>query len=453
MKRTEQKVLRFIEQQKLISAGDKLLIAFSGGPDSVFALNFLSKYRKKYKIDLLAVHFNHGLRGKESDHDEEFAKEFSASLNIPIISKRLSVKTFAAKNKISIEEAARKLRYKNLKDIAIEKHFSKIVTAHNKSDNTETILLNLFSGTGLSGLSGIPIMRGKIIRPIMCLTKQEITEYLEHKNISYRVDSSNESNDFKRNYIRNRILTLIKLKLNPEIDDALFRSLKNFDSTLQFNKKFVDYLIVEYVSFKDASISIRLPMVKIFDGEIPGEILKEILKKNFDHEFGYDDYLKINSLIGKQKGKRVQISKKYLAQKESDCISIQTVGRLSNEKIEIKVGEEIKFGSEKIGIEQVERENVKFRKDGKVEFISPPTSNEKFILRMWKSGDKFKPLGMNNFKKVSDFLTDVKIPASQKKNQLVLTIRNQIAWIVGLRIDERFKLNSNKRKIFKVWVK
>jgi tRNA(Ile)-lysidine synthase len=453
MKKTEQKVLRFIEQNKLISAGDKILVAFSGGPDSVFALHFLEKFKRKYKIDLRAVHFNHGLRGKESDADEIFSKEFCKNRSIPFEVIKLKVKSFSQKNKISIEEAARNLRYNNLQQLAEKTLSTKIVTAHNQSDNTETILLNLFSGTGFSGFSGIPIQRGNIIRPFLCLTKQEISDYLEHEKISFRVDSSNMKDDYKRNYIRNRILPLVRLKLNPAVDEALFRSSKNFENTLFLNHKLIDHIIAEYVTHNSNAVSFPLLLADWFDGTIPGEILKIIFKRYLKHEFEYDDYVKINSLITKQKGKKIQLSKKLIALREEESIRIELTCKPSNNYFTLKTGDQINLGSKIIGIELVKSENVQFKNNGKVEFISAEGMNENFILRTWKFGDKFKPLGMKNFKKVSDFLTDSKISVSERKNQLVLTNRNQIIWIVGLRIDDRFKLNSKTKKIYKLWVK
>lgn len=453
MKKTEQKVLRFIEQNKLITAGDKILVAFSGGPDSVFALHFLEKFKRKYKIDLRAVHFNHGLRGKESDADEIFSKEFCKKRSIPLEIVKLNVKSFSKKNKISIEEAARILRYDNLKKNAEKTRSTKIVTAHNQSDNTETILLNLFSGTGFSGFSGIPIQRGNIIRPFLCLTKQEISNYLKHEKISFRVDSSNMKDDYKRNYIRNRILPLIRLKLNPAVDEALFRSSKNFENALFLNHKLIDHIIAEYVTHNSNAVSFPLLFADLFDGSIPGEILKIIFKRYLKHEFEYDDYLKINSLIQKQKGKKIQLSKKLIALREEESIRIELIGKPSNNNFKLKPGDQVNLGSNIIGIELVKSENVQFKNNGKVEFISADEMKENFILRTWKFGDKFKPLGMKNFKKVSDFLTDSKISVSERKNQLVLTNRNQIVWIVGLRIDDRYKLNSKTKKIYKLWVK
>ena len=452
MKRTEQKVFRFIEQFRLISEGDRILVAFSGGPDSVFALYLLNKFRKKFKIDLIALHFNHGLRGKESDADENFAVKFCEKLNVQFISQKLNVKVFSKKNKLSIEESARLMRYKNLAKEALKNNCTKIVTAHNQSDNTETILMNLFSGTGISGLSGIPVRRGNIIRPILCLSKLEISDYLMNEKIEYRIDSSNLNDDFRRNFIRNQIVPLVKKKINPKIDEAVFKSSQNLMNALQLNESLVEHLLSRFVTEKRNVLDISIELSRIFGEEIPGEVLRTILKRNFDHSLEYDDFIKINSLIANQKGKRVQLSSSLSALREDNYIRIEKVKKSSYNKTELNVGETASLGTKKVGAELTGRNKLKFSKNGDVEFISADNLGERFILRMWKPGDKFKPLGMKNFKKVSDFLTDEKISSSERKNQLVLVSRNQIVWIVGLRIDDRFKLNSKTKRIYRLWV-
>jgi len=153
------------------------------------------------------------------------------------------------------------------------------VTAHNQSDNTETILINLFTGTGISGLTGIPIIRDNIIRPLMCLSKKEITDYLISNNIPFRVDSSNLSDDFKRNFLRNRVLPELKDKLNPMLDDALFRTSKNFEGSLYLIQKLVNHISSEYITHNSGSVNIPLLLADMFDGEIPGEILRFVFKK------------------------------------------------------------------------------------------------------------------------------------------------------------------------------
>jgi tRNA(Ile)-lysidine synthase len=453
MKNIEQKVLRFIEQNNLISANDKILIAFSGGPDSVFALNFFSKFKKKFKIQLCAVHFNHQLRGEESDNDEIFSIEACKKLKVPIEIKRINVKTHAAQNKLSVEEAARILRYNNLKLIAAQRKCNKVITAHNQSDNTETILLNMFSGTGISGLSGIPVQRLDIIRPLLCLPKQEILEYLEKSKIQFRIDSSNLSDDFKRNFIRNRILPLVKQKINPSIDEALFRSSQNLNGTLLLNDRLINHIISEYITHSSDTIQLPLLLPDIFGGIIPGDILKVVLRKFLKHEFDHGDFIKINSLIKIQKGKIVELSKDLIAVREEDSIRIGIKKLTANDRLELKINSQCTVENQKVGIDLADSNKIKFEKNGKVEFISGDKLKGNFIVRRWTEGDKFIPLGMKNFKKVSDFLTDLKMPSSKRKAQLILTNHSQIVWIVGLRIDDRFKLNSKNKKVLKLWTK
>jgi tRNA(Ile)-lysidine synthase len=453
MNKTEQKVLKFIDQNKLIETGDKIIVALSGGPDSIFVLHFLHLYKRKFRIDLNAVHFNHSLRGKESDDDEKFAKEYCAKISVPFISKKLNVKSFAKKNKLSIEEAARKLRYVNLDFFSRKLFCNKIVTAHNQSDNTETILINLFSGSGLPGLSGIPIKRGNIIRPLLCLPKQEIVEYLKKNKIDYRVDSSNLENDYKRNYLRNKIIPEIKGKLNPAVDEALFRSSMNLKSALRFNEKIAEHLAAQFVTHTGESAVIWIYLADLFDSKIPAEIIKFVLKKYFNHEFESDDYEKINSLIIKQKGKQVQLSKNLYAIREEESVKIEKSLKTANKIITLEAGRHVSIGKKIIGIELVSSESVQFNRDGRVEYISGDKLSGKFLIREWKPGDKFHPLGMKNSRKVSDFLTDLKIPSSERKDQLVLLNRNQIIWVVGLRIDNQYKFTEKTKKIYKLWVK
>lgn len=453
MKQAEQKILKFIAREKLIEPEDKVLIAFSGGPDSVFALHFFSKYRKKYKIELMAVHFNHNLRGKESDQDEMFCESFCEQLNIPLCMVQLDVKSFAKKNKFSIEEAARKMRYKNLEEIASDFGCSKIITAHNQSDNTETVLLNFFTGTGYSGFAGIPVKRENIIRPLLCLPKQEILEYLEANKISFRVDSSNLENDYKRNFLRNKIIPQLKEKLNPSLDDAVFRSSKNLEHFSAMIEKTFQENITKYIRKESESVRIKTEFFESNDREITGEILKRVLRNYFNHDFDFNDYEKIKSLVENQKGKSVQLSSKLTAVREKDTIVLLNDKNSDFSVYTIKIGETKNIGENKFGIEQVERKDVKIGNNKKLEFISTDKLDDIFILRKWKSGDWFVPLGMKHKKKISDFLTDSGIETIKRKNCLVLENRNQIVWLVGLRIDDRFKINSKTKKVVKLWMK
>lgn len=453
MKQIEQKIIRFISRNKLIDPGDKIIIAFSGGPDSVIGLYFFHTYLKKYKIELLAVHFNHNLRGKESDKDEKFSEKFCEQLNIPFYSVQLDVKNFAKQNKLSIEEAARKLRYNNLEEICKDFDCTKIVTAHNQSDNTETVILNFFSGTGFSGFTGIPVQRGNIIRPLLCLTKHEILEYLDSKKIPYRIDSSNLKNDYKRNFIRNKIIPIIKERINPSIDSAIFRSSKNLESISSFFEKHIEEIIQKFIIVENESLRIKLSFYTSNNEWILGEVLKKLLRDKFNHDFENDDFEKIKSLFENQKGKSVQLSLNLSAVRERDSVVILKLVSSGNNELIIKVGGTFKTGSKTLGISEVNKKVIKFDKTGKTEFISADKLDDIFILRKWKSGDKFIPLGMKGKRKISDFLTDSKVDSTEKKKWLVLENRNNIVWVTGLRIDNRFRITPETKKIYKLWLR
>lgn len=453
MKKTEQKVIEFISHYKLINPGEKLLVAFSGGPDSVFMLHFLYKFRNKYKVDLAAVHFNHLLRGKESDKDEEFAIKFCDDYKIPMVSKKINVQSFAKKNKMSLEEAARNLRYYYLETICRKLKCDKIVTAHNQSDNTETVLLNIISGTGLNGFAGIPVVRNNIIRPLLSLSKKEIVDYLKNMKIPYRIDSSNLKSDFKRNFLRNKIIPALKKNLNPSIDQSVFRSSKILESALPQIRKLVEKKSNRYFDFENDRLTVDINLFEDFEEGIAGDALLKAVRQKFGIELGYNDYMKLFRLTLQHKGKSVQLGAGVRAIKEDGFILLKKETAPKRKSIvELLPDSETELFGKTVGIEKCKRTDIRINNKRDVEFVNADKLQGMFILRKWKKGDRFIPLGMNNFKKVSDFLTDSKVSSVDKENQLVLTNGNNIVWIVGLRIDDRFKINLHTKKIYKLWV-
>ena len=252
IKTIDQKILKFIDEETLLSKGDQVLVALSGGADSVFLLSFLLKsVKKQFDLRLSAFHLNHNLRGKEAIDDEKFCRGFTRQNNVEYFSASKKVNAFAIKNKLSVEEAGRKLRYSQLECIAKKNGFNKIATAHIANDNTETILLNLIKGTGLKGIAGIPVKRSNIIRPILNVTKDEILSYLGKKKIPYRIDSSNLSSEYERNFLRNEIIPKLKAKLNTKLDIAMLKSSKVFRSISSVLENQINAKIIEAVKFKE----------------------------------------------------------------------------------------------------------------------------------------------------------------------------------------------------------
>lgn len=451
MKATEQKVLKFIKDQNLVNEGDKVLIALSGGPDSVFLLHFFLKYKRKFKIKIGAAHINHQLRGSDSDRDELFCHTICNELNIPFFVERANIKTIAKKSRDSLEVAGRKIRYNFFEKILSSEKFDKVATAHNADDNAETVLLNLIKGTGVKGISGIPIKRGNIIRPILCLSKSEILKYLGTNKYEYRIDKSNLSNEYERNILRNDIIPLIKKNLNPSFDDAVLNSTLNFQRLNQFIERLLNELRSNIKVKKNKHIVIPLSLINTNDEFIISQLLKALVDQTFNVKCELSDINKIFSLNKKQVGKSEELANNLIVVRERDVIIISKK-RTSLEKSEkkLKINSSVKIGRKILSVTRVSKDSVVMSKNKNIEFISADKIKDDFVVREWNSGDKFHPIGLNGTKKLSDYLTEIKIGNLIKKNQLVLLNDNKIVWVVGHRIDDRFKITENTKKVLKL---
>ncbi len=451
MKATEQKVIRFIKENNLISEGDRVLIALSGGPDSVFLLHFFNKFKSKYKIVLGAVHINHLLRGNDSDRDEIFCKAICNELDIPIYTVKANVKLYAKRNKHSLEIAGRNIRYDFFEKILSTKKYSKIATAHNADDNAETVLLNLIKGTGINGIAGIPVKRDKIIRPILCLSKKEILEYLEDNKFEYRIDESNLSNEYERNFLRNNVIPLIQKNLNPSFTENILNSSLNFQRLNLFLEKMMVQLKSGIDIKKNKYLALPVKHFEIVDEFLISQLLKTLIDKNFNLQSNSDDLKKIFLIKNKQAGKSEELSNNLLVLKERDKIIItkKKPGKKNADK-SIQIGKSVKVNDKNLSINQVIKSKVKIGKSKNIEFISGDNINDVFTIRTWQNGDKFYPIGMKGTKKLSDYLNEIKIDSFQKKNQLVLINNGKIVWIIGHRLDDRFKITSQTKRILKL---
>ncbi|RPI75397.1 MAG: tRNA lysidine(34) synthetase TilS [Ignavibacteriales bacterium] len=451
MKSTEQKVLKFITEKKLIQENDKVLTGLSGGPDSVFLLHFLKKYSKKFKIEIGVVHINHLLRGKDADKDERFCREFSEKLNLLFFEIRKDIKASAAKEKISVEEAGRLIRYKVYQEILVKEGYNKIATAHNADENAETVLLNLIKGSGIQGLSGIPPLRENIIRPLLVLTKQEILNYLTHYKIKYRTDLTNFTDDAERNFLRNQVIPLINKRLNPSFSNTLFKSSEVFRNIYSVIKKKTDLESDKFISEKKGYLSLSLNEFQKIEDEYRSEVLRYIFLKKFGTQLSFNDCSKILLLVNKQTGKTVQISDYIKVTRERDELLIhkEKVKKEFN-AVTLSCGESVRINDGILTIKEAKTINKKYSSDRNVEFISGDEIKNFFLVRRWLPGDRFYPLGMKGSKKVSDYLNEQKILSVKKREQMVLINEKRIVWILGLRLDERFKVTPGTKKVYQL---
>ncbi len=454
MKATEQKTLRFIKENELLSSGEKILVALSGGPDSVFLLHFLYKFKNKFKIEIGAVHINHKLRGNDSERDELFCKTICDELAIPFYLLRKDIKSYSKKNKISLEVAGRKIRYEFFEKISSKNKYDKIATAHNVDDNAETVLLNLIKGTGVKGIAGIPVKRNNIVRPILSLTKKEILEYLNENQFEYRVDESNLSNDFERNFLRNEVIPLIQKNINPAFSNSALNTSLNLQRLNLGLAEIVSGLKSTVKVKFNRSVSIPVDFIRSENKFIVSYTIKELIDENFSVKLESNDLKKIIMLVKKQSGKSEELSENLNALKERNEIRIVKKSALKNSnEIKISTGSEIKIARKTFSIFEAKRNEVKIGKSKNIEYISADVLNSDFIVRTWTEGDKFFPIGMQGSKKISDYLNDIKINSFEKKEQLVLENAGSIVWVIGKRLDDRFKLTPNTKKVLKICLK
>jgi tRNA(Ile)-lysidine synthase len=453
MKKTvEQKALKFIDENNLIKKGDKILVAFSGGADSVFLLFFLLKFKRRLRIEVSAFHLNHNLRGKSADEDEKFCNDFCQKNKIEFHSVSREVKAFAKKKKISLEEAGREIRYAELFKAAKKCKAEKIATAHNSSDNVETILLNFVKGTGIRGLAGIPAQRENIIRPILCLSSDEIRKYLKANNISFKVDKSNLDTDYERNFLRNDIIPKLKQRLNPRVEEKISNTAAILKDINSFIEKKINQLSRNAARFDGKELKLNLKQISKLDISICSIFLKSIVEKNLKIDLTSDNIRSLVELINSQTGATVQLKEHVVAFKDRELLIISRYSKKSNQRInkKIKIGQKLKIDGKVISIEEINKKNVKFINDKSIEYISGDPVGSNFEIRNWKAGDKFQPIGMKGTKNVSDFLSDEKVSSQSKKKNLILTNSGKIVWVIGLRIDERFKITPKTKKILKL---
>ena len=453
MKKIEQQVLKFIDENRLIAAGDSILVALSGGADSVFLLSILAKFKNRFKIEIGAVHVNHKLRKITADEDEKYCSELCTSLNIPFFSVSKDVKSYAVKNKMSVEEAARIVRYSVFNTITQKYSFNKIATAHNIGDNTETVLLNLIKGTGLKGIAGIPVIRGNIIRPLLSTSKEDIVNYLNSEGIYFRVDESNLENDYERNYLRNEIIPLIEKRFGKGVSGNVFRSASIYRNYIDAFTQEAEKYTVSCVKFSGSVLELFLD--KIGNRFFINDVISAALRRYFSYNCSYEDIKKIAELAEKKNNSVIELKDSLTALKEAGILYIKRRGETSDFKEKtISVGEKICINDkEDVYISLTDKKNIIFTGNRKEEYISGDKLTSDFVIRRWRAGDKFRPLGLKGVKKVSDFLNDEKIPGSRKAEQLVLTQNDKIIWVIGLRIDDRFKLNENTKKVLKICLK
>ncbi len=435
------KVYRYIKDKKLFDNKSKLLLAVSGGVDSVVMLDVLSNLG--YENAVIA-HCNFNLRGKESDEEEEFVKHLAAKYGLDIYVKHFDTLEYASNKKISVEMAARNLRYSWFETLRKGLNADKIVVAHNKNDFVETIILNMLRGTGIKGLRGILPQNGNVVRPLLCVSRQEIESYAQKQGIKYKNDSSNFSIKYRRNFIRHKVFPLFK-ELNPSFVDTLYEV---GERVTEANSLLVSYLD----SLKNSLIKTDYEDILIEKDKILEQESIVFLLDYFLHDYGFeyrqckeiaDSIHNVGRYFKSSTGYTLWIERKYLRiSKKHD--------KKENSKKEnhkylwtslYKLPEKLPFDID-VKIVAYSKEYI-IKKDTSIAQLDLDKLDFPLTFRKWQAGDKFYPLGMKKMKKISDFLIDEKVELKEKNNIFVLSDKNNnIIWVVGYRIDDRYKITD-----------
>jgi tRNA(Ile)-lysidine synthase len=433
---------RFIENinnSQLFNPSHKILLAISGGIDSMVMLYLFEKSGFKYGV----VHCNFQLRNKESDEDEEFVKKQVLSHGIPSFFENFDTKEYARVNGISIEMAARELRYEYFEKIRRENNFDFIATAHHSDDLIETFFLNLTRKTGIKGLTGIKEKSGKLVRPMLFANREEIESFATENFIDFREDSSNIEVVFQRNFLRNKILPLFA-ELNPSFKKNILASIENLKEAEHVYSVFFEEEKL-MVTEPDSEYLI-LDINKLKKSKHPKLLLFEILSEhNFNATVIDDIFQSLTSDPGKQ-----FYSKTHRLIKDREKLFVSALKEEESKIYYIEADDIELFAPFDISLEKLNADVFKIQKEKNIACLDLEKLQFPLLIRKWKQGDYFQPLGMSGFKKVSDFFIDLKIPVHEKENTWILCSGNKIVWIMGYRIDNRFKIDSGSKKVLKI---
>lgn len=415
--------------------GKKLLIACSGGLDSVV----LTHLFKKLNYDIGVAHCNFSLRGIESDGDESFVLDLAETLAIPVFTETFDTKKFAKEHKVSTQMAARDLRYRWFEEIMKDFKYDYLLTAHHADDDLETFLINLSRGTGLRGLTGIPEWNQKVIRPFLPFGRDEILKYAKENNVYWREDSSNSETEYLRNKLRLEVLPSFK-----KAADGLLGSFQNTRKHLRDSQNLIeDYMALVYnLAISEFSEGYKLDILKLKELPHTEALLFELLAP-----FGFTDLPTITELLDSQSGKQV-FSKTHRLLKDRGVLLLTEIAQ-NQELTEIFISENEKKISAPIALE--------FKSTGKIGnttdsilYVDKDKIQYPLHLRKWREGDHFQPFGMQGKKKLSKFFKDEKLSLVAKEKIWVLCSADQIIWIVGYRADERFKVTAKTKEILKI---
>ncbi len=433
-----QSFLHHIHKQQLFDPSDRILLTVSGGVDSIVMCELFHKAG----IDFGIAHCNFQLRGDESNGDETFVEQLAEKYNVSFHSATFDTNAFTKKNKLSVQVAARQLRYEWFESIRRQYNYTYIATAHHRDDSVETFLINIIRGTGIAGLHGILPKQGKIIRPLLFTNKEEISAFAKKHTLNYREDSSNASDNYLRNKIRHAIIPLLQ-ELNPAIG-------KNIEGDIERLRN------VELIYKKE--IEKKRKKIIVTEGKTETILIKELLKLNpletylyeflKPYHFNGDAVENIIRAMDGASGKQF-LSDTHRLVKDRNVLLIEAL-QTTEEKISIaKKTKAIDLNGQQLTF-KTSALDAKFKIPHSKNSAAMDLEKLTFplMIRKWEKGDAFQPIGMKGKKKLSDFFINLKLSLLDKEKVQLLISDNKIVWVIGYRMDERFKITEKTSKVF-----
>lgn len=432
----------FVEKNCRVSKQNNFLLTVSGGIDSIVMAHLFSQSNYSFSI----AHCNFNLRGEESNGDENLVNQLAEKYKVKFFVKHFdTLKVLEAEN-ISIQMAARNLRFAWFEKLRIENNFDFIATAHHQHDVTETVLLNIIRGTGLEGLKGILARNNFIIRPLLFANREELLEYANENNLQWREDSSNASTDYQRNFIRHKIIPLLK-EINPSVHDSI-RNLSSYaNQSLLLAKETIEKYRAEYCTPSNNDLIIDTE--KIAQHPAKATLLFYLLK---DFNFNASQ---IESMISSNEKSGVAFyspTHRLIINRKQFIVSSIAKG---NDVVSCGINEsdvEVHLNNGTIQLQMMDKLNSSQLKNSNSSTAFIDTSKIKFplLLRKWQKGDYFYPLGMEHRKKLSDYFTDEKFSLADKENTWLLTCNNEIVWIVNHRLDNRYRITDATTTVLQI---
>lgn len=426
--------LNHINRHTLCTSSDKILLAVSGGMDSMVMLNLF----KKANYPIAVAHCNFQLRGIEAEQDEQFVADACQSLGVPFFNKKFNTQQYATDNRLSIQVAARELRYAWFTELMNNEKFNFLATAHHVNDSLETVLLKWIHGSSLESFAGIPVRNQNVIRPLLFATRNQLSEFASESAIMWRNDSSNDSDDYQRNFIRHQVIPKLK-EINPALESTFQHGLKKIVGELEFLKSQLEQWKKDHLHEKSGQVFID--KTALLNSTFSDSLLWRVVR---EYGFNIDQCHDMMEAMQKQSGKKF-IGTSHLLTLDRNHIIISPYDDAYEAVTIREKNESIVRGAWEITLSRPKSVDISTNP------ITATLDADKIKFpvtwRYWQPGDSFYPLGMENRKKLSDFLIDRKIPLADKNGISVLESEGEIIWVVGHRIDNRYKITPETKSV------